>query len=54
MVGVTYNRHNLYYKSGEYITCISNTGGIKFVVLQDNTPIGIPIEYNEVLPLTIW
>jgi len=52
----TYNRHRsnkLNYKKDEYIRCINNTGYRRFVVLQDNTAIGIPIAYDEVLPLTI-
>lgn len=56
MVASTYNRptsNNLNYKRDEYIRCTNNTGDKRFVVLQNNTAIGIPIEYNEVLPLTI-
>ena len=41
------------FKEEEYIRCIDNTGKERLVVLQNFTPIGIPIEYNEVLPLTI-
>lgn len=51
MVASTYNKptsNNLNYKKDEYIRCTNNTGDRRFVVLQNNTAIGIPIEYNEV------
>ncbi len=51
----TYNSPNnkLNYEVNEYIRCINNADEKRFLVLQNNTAIGIPIEYNKVLPLTI-
>lgn len=41
------------FTSDEYIRCIDNTGNKRYVVLQNFTAVGIPIEYYETLPLTI-
>jgi hypothetical protein len=54
MVGYTYGmQRGTKYKDNEYIRCIHNTGYRRFVVLQDNTAVGIPIEFDEIFPLTI-
>lgn len=41
------------FSTDEYIRCIDNTGSKRYVVLQNFTAVGIPIEYYEMLPLTI-